>query len=191
MEPLDHYISRSQPDASEEVHAELDNLARVAIAAGEALTRGTAQRGAPEAKAFAAAAAAEMGVVADDLTQARTAAGAGAGATATTEPGPLQATSLDEAPTTPPTIGELLDMSEPTTADVAAADGSGTTVGTVAGTGMEPAIEVPITLGELLAASHPLSVSEELAAAQLSAGSAPTATAPPVEPSLATEVGLG
>lgn len=82
-------------------------------------------------------------------------------------------------------------MSEPTTADVAAADGSGTTVGTVAGTGMEPAIEVPITLGELLDASHPLSVSEELAAAQLSAGSAPAATALPVEASLATEVGLG
>jgi hypothetical protein len=66
MEPLDHYISRPQPDASEEVHAELDNLARVAMAAGEALTRATAQRGAPEAKAFAAAAAAEMGVAADD-----------------------------------------------------------------------------------------------------------------------------
>ena len=43
--PLDHYISRPQPDASEEVHTELDNLARVAMAAGEALTRATAQRG--------------------------------------------------------------------------------------------------------------------------------------------------
>ena len=190
MEPLDHYISRPQPDTSEEVHAELDNLARVAMAAGEALTRATAQRGAREAKALAAAAATDMGAATDDLAQVRTAAAAGAGATAATEPGPVQATSLDEAPTTPTTIGELLDMSEPTTADLAAADGSGDTVGTGAGPGMETTIEVPITLGELLDASHPLSVSEELAAAQLSAGSAPTATAPPVEASLATEVGL-
>ena len=158
MEPLDHYISRPQPDTSEEVHAELDNLARVAMAAGEALTRATAQRGAPEAKAIAAAAAAEMGVAADDLTQARTAAGAGAGATATTEPGPLQATSLDEAPTTPPTIRELLDMSEPTTADVAAADGAGTTVGDVAGTGMEPQLKSQLRWGSS-STPHTLSVS--------------------------------
>jgi hypothetical protein len=132
-----------------------------------------------------------MGAAADDLAEARPAVGAGTGATATTEPGPLPATNMDEAPTTPPTIEELLDMSEPTTAGVAAADGLETTVGTIAGPGMEPTIEVPITLGELLDASHPLSVSEELAAAQLSAGSTPTATAPLVEASLATDVGLG
>ena len=185
MEPLDHYISRPQPDAAEEVHAELDNLARVAIAAGEALTRATSQRGARDAKALAAAAAADMGAAADDLAQTYTAAAAGA--TPIAEPGHLPASSLNEETTTPPTIGELLDMSEPNTGAVAPANDTGT----VAGPAAEPTIEVPITLRELLDASHPLSASEELAAAQLSAGSAPTATAPPVEASLATEVGLG
>jgi hypothetical protein len=55
--------------------------------------------------------------------------------------------------------------------------------------GVDPAAEIPATLGDLLDASHPLSLHDELAAAQLSAGSTPTA--PPVEASLATEVGLG
>ena len=74
-EPLDHYISQPPPDAVADVHGELDSLARVAVAAGDALTRTLAQRGAREAKALAAAATAEMGSAADDLAQARTAAG--------------------------------------------------------------------------------------------------------------------
>ena len=59
-EPLDHYISQPPPDAVADVHGELDSLARVAVAAGDALTRTLAQRGAREAKALAAAATARM-----------------------------------------------------------------------------------------------------------------------------------
>ena len=127
-------------------------------AAGEALTRATAQRGAPEAKAFAAAAAAEMGVAADDSRRRAPQPVRVPVRRRQPSAGPLQATSLDEAPTTPPTIGELLDMSEPTTADVAAADGAGTTVGTVAGTGMEPQLKSQLRWGSS-STPHTLSVS--------------------------------
>ena len=90
------------------------------------------------------------------------------------------------AGTTTPTLGDLLDASE--------APGALNQAGTsdmVTDLGVDPAAEIPATLGDLLDASHPLSLHDELAAAQLSAGSAPTATAPPVEASLTTEVGLG
>jgi hypothetical protein len=187
-EPLDHYISQPPPDAVADVHGELDNLARVAVAAGDAMARTLAQRGAREAKALAAAATAEMGSAADDLAQARPVAGREADhATA------LAAMADDGydlgqqgAGTTTPTLGDLLDASE-----APGALSQGGTSDMVTDLGVDPAAEIPATLGDLLDASHPLSLHDELAAAQLSAGSAPTATAPPVEASLTTEVGLG
>ena len=75
------------------------------------------------------------------------------------------------AGTTTPTLGDLLDASE--------APGALSQAGTsdmVTDLGVDPAAEIPATLGDLLDASHPLSLHDELAAAQVSAGTVPTAT---------------
>jgi hypothetical protein len=57
--------------------------------------------------------------------------------------------------------------------------------------GVDPAAEIPATLGDLLDASHPLSLHDELAAAQVSVGTVPTATPQAMETSLTAEIGLG
>jgi hypothetical protein len=187
-EPLDHYISQPPPDAVADVHGELDSLARVAVAAGDALTRTLAQRGAREAKALAAAATAEMGSAADDLARARPAAGREA------DHATVLATMADDgydpgqqgAGSTTPTLGDLLDVSE--------APGALSQAGTsdmVTGLGVDPAAEIPATLGDLLDASHPLSLHDELAAAQVSAGTVPTSTTQAIETSLTADIGLG
>ena len=187
-EPLDHYISQPPPDAVADVHGELDSLARVAVTAGDALTRTLAQRGAREAKALAAAATAEMGSAADDLAQARTAAGREADHATALAAMADDGYDLGEqgAGTTAPTLGDLLDASE--------APGALSQAGTsdmVTDLGVDPAAEIPATLGDLLDASHPLSLHDELAAAQVSAGTVPTATTQAMETSLTADIGLG
>lgn len=193
MEPLDHYIAHPQPDAVTDAHAEVENLARVALAAGDALARTTAQRGARQAKALTAQAMAGMGAAADDLAQARNAAdrekdNATVLATAA-EDGPAlrqQATG-----TSAPTIGELLDASGPPGPLELA--GAGTYRATVLtpGLGVDPTSELPTTVGDLLDASHPLSLHEELAAAQLGAGTVPTVSTEAIETSLTSDAALG
>ena len=62
-EPLDHYISRAPPDAVADVHGELDNLARVADGRRGCADQDAGSARRTEAKAFAAAATAEMGLL--------------------------------------------------------------------------------------------------------------------------------
>jgi hypothetical protein len=90
------------------------------------------------------------------------------------------------AGSTTPTLGDLLDVSE--------APGALSQAGTsdmVTGLGVDPAAEIPATLGDLLDASHPLSLHDELAAAQVSAGTVPTSTTQAIETSLTADIGLG
>jgi len=194
MEPLDHYIAHPQPDAVADAHAEVENLARVALAAGDALARTAAQRGARQAKALATQATVGMGAAADDLTQARNGAdrvkdSATALAVATEDGAGL---GQQAASTSAPTIGELLDASEPPNSAGGSGTGaSGTTGTTSPDLGVHPTAEILTTVGDLLDASHPLSLHDELAAAQLSAGTVPTSTTQAIETSLAADVGLG
>ena len=124
----------------------------------------------------------------DDLAQARTAAGREAD-----HPTALVAMADDGydlgeqgAGTTAPTLGDLLDASE--------APGALNQAGTsdmVTDLGVDPAAEIPATLGDLLDASHPLSLHDELAAAQVSVGTVPTATPQAMDTSLTADIGLG
>ena len=99
MEPLDHHGIAPQPDATADVHSELDTLARVALTAAETIARTAARRSTKEAKAIERAATAEMADAADRAEQAK--AGLSTG-TASAIPA-----------TGPVTIGDLLAASHP------------------------------------------------------------------------------
>jgi hypothetical protein len=194
MEPLDHYIAHPQPDAVADAHAEVENLARVALAAGDALARTAAQRGARQAKSLAAQATTGMGAAADELAQARTAAenekDSATALAMAVEDGP--GLGQQAAGASAPTIGDMLDASEPPAGPGPTGTGTGATTGTTTpDLGVDPTAEIPITVGDLLDASHPLSLHEELAAAQVSTGTVPTSTTQAVETSLTADVALG
>ncbi|MGC8628532.1 MAG: hypothetical protein ACP5VR_13485 [Acidimicrobiales bacterium] len=185
--PLDHYVGRPEPDAAEEVHAEADKLARVAIAAGEAMARSRAQRGAREAKALADNAKADLVGAVSDLEKARsTAAGAEPGSAAQ----PTKASTLEGATSPTTETEELLGMSGPPTSTAVIPDATGPTASADLGQTRVPRAEGPLTLAELLDASHPFSISEELAAAQLRTSSTPAAAALANEAGLVADIGL-
>jgi len=193
MEPLDHYIAHPQPDAVAEAHGEVENLTRVALAAGDALARTAAQRGARQTKSLAAQATAGMGAAADELARARTAADREKDSATVLALAVEDGTGLGRqaAGTSAPTIAELLNASEPPAGPGLTGTATGGTTGTTPDLGTDPTPQMPTTVGDLLDASHPLSLHEELAVAQVSAGTVPTSTTQAVETSLTADVALG
>jgi hypothetical protein len=69
-------------------------------------------------------------------------------------------------------IGRLITAAVATTLD-AATTSTATTPAPTEASALEPSVEVPVTVDDLLGGSHPLSVQEELAAAQATAGTVP------------------
>jgi len=135
-----------------------------------------------------------MGAAAEDLARASNAAGrekdSATALVLATEDGP--GLGQQAAGTSAPTIGELLDASEPPNSAGGSGTGAaGTTGTTTPDLGVDPTAELPTTVGDLLDASHPLSLHEELAAAQVSANAVPTSTTQPIETSLTADIALG
>jgi hypothetical protein len=202
MEPLDHHGIPPQPDATADIHSELDTLARVALTAAETIGRTAARRSTKEAKAIERAASAEMADAADRAEQAKAGLSTGTGpALAATGPltiGDLLAVSHPDlaAPrSTAEAAPVALDLDQAVTTLAATLDAATTATGTppapAEASALGPTVEVPVTIQDLLDASHPLSVQEELAAAQAAAGTVPVEAMRPYELTSRTDLGLG
>ena len=200
MEPLDHPGSPPQPDATAEVHSELDTLVRVALSAAEALAQATTKRSTREAQAIERAATAEMADAADRAERAKAGLTTSTGpAIAGTEPvtigGLLAASHPDLVTPVPASTPVTLDLDQSGTTLATTLDGATTSTGTPVAPPKAPAlgptVEVPVTVQDLLDASHPLSAQEELAAAQAAAGTVPVRAARSYELTSSTDLGLG
>jgi hypothetical protein len=202
VEPLDHHGIAPQPDATADIHSELDTLTRVALSAAETIARATARRSTKEAKAIERAATAEMADAADRAEQAKADLTTGTpSAMAATGPvaiGDLLAASHPDlaAPgSTAEAAPVTSDLDQPAAAVAAPLDAATPATGTPPAPGeasaLGPPVEVPVTIQDLLDASHPLSVQEELAAAQAAAGTVPVDATRPYELTSSAELGLG
>ena len=202
MEPLDHPGSPPQPDATAEVHSELDTLVRVALSAAETIGRATARRSTREAQAIERAATAELADAADRAERAKAGVTTGtASAIPATGPvtiGDLLAASHPElaAPSSTAEAAPVaFDLDQAVTTLAPTLDAATTSTGTPPAPGeasaLGPPVEVPVTIQDLLDASHPLSVQEELAAAQAAAGTVPVDATRPYELTSSAELGLG
>jgi hypothetical protein len=202
MEPLDHHGIAPQPDATADVHSELDTLARVVLSAAETIARVAAKRSTKEAKAIEHAATAELADSADRAERAKAGLSAGtASAIPATGPvtiGDLLAASHPDlvAPSSTAEAAPVtVDLDQAATAPATTLDAPTTGTGTppvpAEASALGPTAEVPVTVQDLLDASHPLSAQEELAAAQASAGTVPLETMRPYELTSSAELGLG
>jgi hypothetical protein len=202
MEPLDHHGIAPQPDATADIHSELDTLTRVALSAAETIARTAARRSTKEAKAIERAASAEMADAADRAEQAKTGLTTGTGqaipATGPVTIGDLLAASHPDlvASSSPAEAAPVTsDHDQPATTLATTVDAATTSTGTppapADASALGPTVEVPVTVQDLLDASHPLSVQEELAAAQAAAGTVPVEAMRPYELTSTAELGLG
>jgi len=200
MEPLDHPGSPPQPDATADIHSELDTLVRVALSAAETITRAAARRSTKEAKAIARAATAEMADATDRTEQAKAGLSTGtrqaiAGTGPVTIGDLLAASHPDLEAPSPASAPVTFDFDQPATTLATTLDTATTSTGTppapAEASALGPTVEVPVTLQDLLDASHPLSAQEELAAAQAAAGTVPVEAVRSYELTSSTELGLG
>jgi hypothetical protein len=200
MEPLDHHGIAPQPDATADVHSELDTLARVVLTAAETIARTAARRSTKEAKAIERAATAEMADAADRAEQAKADLSTGT-ASAIPATGPvtigdlLAASHPDLVAPSPASAPVTSDLDQPATTLATTLDAATTSTGTppapAEASALDPTVEVPVTIQDLLDASHPLSVQEELAAAQAAAGTVPVEAMPSYELTSTADLGLG
>ena len=202
MEPLDHHGIAPQPDATADVHSELDTLARVVLTAAETIARTAARRSTREAQAIERAATAELGDAADRAEQAKAGLSTGT-ASAIHATGPVTIRDLLAAShpdlVAPSFTAEAtpaaLDLDQPATTVATTLDTATTSAGTppapAEASALGPTVELPVTVQDLLDASHPLSMQEELAATQAAAGTVPVEAMPSYELTSVAEVGLG
>jgi hypothetical protein len=202
MEPLDHPGTPPQPDATDDMHSELDTLARVALSAAETISRAAARRSTREAQAIERAATAELADAADRAEQAKAGLTTGtASAIPATGPvtiGDLLAASHPDlvAPSSTAEAAPVtFDLDQPATTLTTTLDAATTSTGTpptpAEPSALGPTVEVPVTIQDLLDASHPLSAQEEPAAAQAAAGTVPVEAARSYELTSTAELGLG
>jgi hypothetical protein len=200
MEPLDHHGIAPQPDATADVHSELDTLARVVLTAAETIARTAARRSTKEAKAIERAATAEMADAADRAEQAKAGLSTGT-ASAIPVTGPvtigdlLAASHPDLGAPSPASAPVTSELDQPATTLATTLDAATTSTGTppapAEASAPHPTVEVPVTIQDLLDASHPLSAQDELAAAQAAAGTVPVEPMRPHELTSPADLGLG